>query len=258
MAQWSQVEQLMLELVNRARLDPAGEAARFGITLNEGLAPGTLSATAKQVLAPDTRLNDAARAHSQWMLDTDSFSHTGANGSNPGQRMTAAGYSFAGNWTWSENIAWQGTTGPMSANSFIVDEHENLFLSPGHRENLLNGGFQEVGIGAISGQFNGSSAVFNALMTTQAFARSGSGVFVTGVAYTDANADQFYGIGEARAGLTVAAAAGGAAGQTTTAQAAGYAVEVATGLATVTFSGGGLAASITAMVDASGSKPRSA
>ena len=33
-------EQLMLELVNRARLDPLGEARRFGIDLNQGLGSG--------------------------------------------------------------------------------------------------------------------------------------------------------------------------------------------------------------------------
>ena len=36
------LEQMLLELINRARLDPAAEAARFGIDLNEGLAPGTI------------------------------------------------------------------------------------------------------------------------------------------------------------------------------------------------------------------------
>ena len=42
---------LMWALINRARLDPAGEAARDGIDLNEGLSPGTLSATSRQPLA---------------------------------------------------------------------------------------------------------------------------------------------------------------------------------------------------------------
>ena len=45
-------DQYILELVNRARLDPAGEAARLGIDLNEGLAAGTISATPKDPYAP--------------------------------------------------------------------------------------------------------------------------------------------------------------------------------------------------------------
>ena len=44
-------ELLDIALVNRARLDPAAEAALFGIDLNEGLAPGTISAASKQPLA---------------------------------------------------------------------------------------------------------------------------------------------------------------------------------------------------------------
>ena len=31
----------MLELINRARMNPVAEAARFGISLNSGLAAGT-------------------------------------------------------------------------------------------------------------------------------------------------------------------------------------------------------------------------
>ncbi len=34
----SQAEQYLLELINRARLDPQAEADRFGIDLNENLA----------------------------------------------------------------------------------------------------------------------------------------------------------------------------------------------------------------------------
>jgi hypothetical protein len=38
----------MLTLINRARANPAGTAANFGIDLNEGLAPGTIPGTPKQ------------------------------------------------------------------------------------------------------------------------------------------------------------------------------------------------------------------
>src|SRR5437762_2409230 len=44
-------EQYLIELVNRARANPTAEAALFGISLNEGLTAGTISATAKQPLA---------------------------------------------------------------------------------------------------------------------------------------------------------------------------------------------------------------
>src|SRR3954463_12402694 len=43
MAQPTAFEQYFLELVNRARLDPAAEAARLGIGLNDGLGGGQLT-----------------------------------------------------------------------------------------------------------------------------------------------------------------------------------------------------------------------
>src|SRR5438105_2361486 len=59
-------EQYLVELINRARMDPSAEAARLGIALNEGLAAGTISTAAKQPLAINPNLTDAAGKHSQW------------------------------------------------------------------------------------------------------------------------------------------------------------------------------------------------
>src|SRR4051794_36660045 len=66
-------EQYMLELLNRARSDPSAEAARLGISLNEGLASGTITSTSKQPLAFNANLIDAARNHSTWMIANDTF-----------------------------------------------------------------------------------------------------------------------------------------------------------------------------------------
>lgn len=246
MADLTVYDQLMLELVNRARLDPNAEAARQGIGLNDGLAAGTLNGTAKQPLAPNLTLNTSASNHSLWMLANDIFSHTGSGGSNPGQRMTAAGYVFAGSWTWGENIAWTGTTGTPNVQSMSVQLHNNLFHSAGHRENILNGDFREIGIGIETGVFTSGGTNYNAVMGAQNFARSGSNVFVTGVAIADADGDNFYDIGEARAGVKVTVTKDGlAAGSATTAAAGGYSAAVAGGNLKVVFSGGGLAQSVT-------------
>ena len=136
-------EQYMLELVNRARANPDAEAARFGIDLNEGLAPGTISATPKPPLAMNGHLLDSARGHSTWMLAADLFQHAGADGSSPGDRMSAAGYVFSGTWSWGENIAWRGSTGPVDLNSTVALMHEDLFVDAGiadrgHRLNLMD------------------------------------------------------------------------------------------------------------------------
>src|SRR5205085_86105 len=98
------LEQYMVELINRARANPTAEAARYAIALNEGLPAGTISTAAKQPLAINPNLTDGARKHSQWMIDTDVFSHTGSGGSQPDDRMSAAGYTFRVPWSWGENI----------------------------------------------------------------------------------------------------------------------------------------------------------
>ncbi len=182
-------------------MDPAGEAARHGIDLNKNLAAGTITAAPKQVLAGNGFLNSSADSHSNWMLQQDVFSHTGAGNSSAGQRMTSAGYAFTGAWTWGENIAWSGTTGSLDADAAAAQHHVNLFKSAGHRVNILNDSFRELGVGSLTGQFTSNGTTYNAQMTTQNFAKSGSSVFVTGVSYADANGDQFYSIGEGRGGV---------------------------------------------------------
>ena len=58
------LEQLSLELVNRARANPQAEATRFGIGLNDGLAsPNLITASPKQPLTPESRLALSARRH---------------------------------------------------------------------------------------------------------------------------------------------------------------------------------------------------
>src|SRR5438105_1635685 len=86
-------EQYLLELVNRARANPAAEAARMGVSLNEGLPSGTISAAAKQPLAWNPNLGDAARRHTQWMFDHDTFTHNEGS-ATPIAQMRAAGYAF--------------------------------------------------------------------------------------------------------------------------------------------------------------------
>jgi len=105
----------------------------------------------------------------EWMLAEDNFSHTGENGSSPGERIVDAGYVFTGQWTWRENLAWTGTTGTLDSRAAIVTHHEGLSMM------ALN------------------------------FASSGRDVFITGVAYADDDADAFYSMGEGQAGIWVAA-----------------------------------------------------
>lgn len=83
------------------------------------------------------QLNQAALAHSEDMALNDFFSHTGSNGSSVTDRMEAAGYT---NWTAAgENIAAGQTTPAEVMNSWMN--------SPGHRANILNCDFADIGVG---------------------------------------------------------------------------------------------------------------
>ena len=136
------LEQMLLELINRARLDPAAEAARFGIDLNEGLAPNTISGVSKQPLAMNETLLSVARAHSQDMINRDYFAHDTPEGVTAFQRIANAGYSAiaAG-----ENIAWRSTSGAVT-NQLVLLQHQDLFVDAGipgrgHRLNILDANF---------------------------------------------------------------------------------------------------------------------
>jgi hypothetical protein len=241
------LEQYFLELVNRARANPAGEAQRYGLSdLNQGLSPGTISATPKAPLAPNPLLLNAARAHSQDMFTRNYFEHTNPEGKSPGDRIAAAGYTFT---TWGENIAFysEGRFRAPSASEMDAERgnpewaerhHEGLFESPGHRTNLLRDSFRELGPG-VTVDPRGTSIVSYA---TQAFGTRSGNAFVLGVVYLDTTtADQFYTIGEGQGGVTITATS--QAGQTfttTTGVAGGYVLQVPNGTYTVTASGGRL------------------
>ena len=227
-------EQYLLELTNRARLDPAGEAARNGIDLNAGLSPGTISALSKPVLAGNAELETAASAHSLWMLENDIFSHTGSGGSTPSGRATAAGY----DWTAiGENIGYTGTTGTLNLEAAVAQIHNSLFVSSGHRVNMLNASYTEAGMSAEIGVFTQGGISYNSAMVTEMFGTTGSTVFLTGVAYTDSDLDKFYSMGEARAGVSFSAQGISAV----TASAGGYSIGL---VATTALAVSGLAGSL--------------
>ncbi len=213
MSQATSYEQLMLELVNRER-----------------------AKTGAQPLAFNGNLNDSADAHSGWMISADVFNHTGSGGSTPHERMIKAGYSFSGSWASAENIAWASLRSPTGLQDEVELLHTNLMNSPGHKANILNGSYQEIGIGFQTGAYQTWDGAF----VTQNFARSGTQVFLTGVTMDDKDGDRFYDIGEGLGGLTVTAvSASGARYSTTSQEAGGYSLTLTPGTYAVTFSGGG-------------------
>ncbi|WP_170762127.1 CAP domain-containing protein [Ruegeria lacuscaerulensis] len=120
----------------------------------------------------ETRLNDSSEDHSTWMLNTDTFSHTGSGGSSATQRMEGAGFDFSGNWRSGENIAWQSERGADGISDDVAQLHQSLMNSPGHRANILNPDYEYIGIGIEEGDYNG----WDAVMVTQNFASTDAAV----------------------------------------------------------------------------------
>ncbi len=97
-------------------------------------------------------LQKAARAHSRDMIRRDYFSHN-TKGRNEGacERIRRYGYRWR---ECGENIAWgSGSMGSPSS------RFRSWMTSSGHRSNILNGKFREVGIGAVRGTFQRYSDV---------------------------------------------------------------------------------------------------
>ena len=97
------------------------------------------------------RLARAAERHTEDMVEHRYFGHDSRNGSSFSDRIRATGYlSRVGSWVVGENLAWgSGTQGSAEA---IVRAWMN---SPGHRANILNGRYREIGIGMTLGSPRG-------------------------------------------------------------------------------------------------------
>lgn len=85
-------------------------------------------------------LAQAALRHSDDMQTGNFFSHTGSDGSNAGQRMTAAGYAWQG---WGENIA--------AGQATVSDVVAGWIASPGHCANLMKSNFQDIAVACVRG-----------------------------------------------------------------------------------------------------------
>ncbi len=113
--QSNSVPQSILDLSNAARQDVELSTLRF--------APA---------------LNVAAQRHATDLANGAKFSHTGSDGSTMKERVQDSGYKY---WSIAENIYYQA---PENQPERAVQGWLN---SPGHRRNLLNAGFTEMGVG---------------------------------------------------------------------------------------------------------------
>lgn len=245
-------EQYMLELINRARANPAAEGQRLlalaqtDPLLRQATAGWDLAQFDRVIssyapsppLAFNPRLIDAALAESQSMLAQNAQRHSPAGFlTNPAVATDSDGLAFFdtanASWSTGENIfAYSQYVDPASPTAY-ADFFEAGFLldwgNPdfGHLRNILAPGpsgadlaagvypYSEVGIGLITGATPTTPAATNVgpALVTQEFAWRQGDAFLTGTFFHDDDGTGFYAPGEGYGGVTITAR--GTAGQGT-------------------------------------------
>jgi uncharacterized protein YkwD len=104
------------------------------IRTQHGLTPLTLS----------PNLTRAAHAHSQEMVEKGYFAHESADGSLFWKRIQAYYPEGSGSWSVGENLFW--TSGSASVSGSV----QAWMASPGHRANILDPNWRQIGIAAVS------------------------------------------------------------------------------------------------------------
>lgn len=225
-------EQLIVELVNRARLDPTDEVNR----LNEGLAPG-INPGPKEALAVIHELSDAARAHSADMDDRNFFDHQNPDGQSPGARAVEAGHDTS---QVGENIAVIGSSWTDFDEQARAEAlHEGLWESDGHQRNMLSENWTEIGTGYDYGNWEGYAG---STFVTEKFS-AGPETYLTGVVIEDSDGDDFYDMGEGQGGVRITATDDANPENvyaTSTWEAGGYTLALPSGTYRVRFEGGDL------------------
>lgn len=97
------------------------------------------SANGVASLSLNSLLNNAAQAKAIDMVNKDYWAHTSPDGTQPWSFILNAGYSYQ---TAGENLAYGAITSQQTVDAWMN--------SPGHRANLLNGKFTQVGFGFVN------------------------------------------------------------------------------------------------------------
>jgi uncharacterized protein YkwD len=250
-------EQYYLELINDARLDPMGDAAKYITSyspltsadpdIQEALSYFGVSGTALQAafssltpVAPvawNDNLATAARNHTAAMIAADMQSHQLPGEAYFSTRDQNAGYT---GWTeLGENVYAYADDPLYGQAGFMVDwgnGTNGMQSPPGHRDNIMDADFTEVGIG-VTDEDDPTTGV-GPQVVTEDFGTRGH-TFLLGVAYDDTDDNHFYTPGEGLSGLTVSY--GGTTATSTSS--GGYTLDMTSigAGATFIFAGAGLA-----------------
>lgn len=148
----TQIEHYFLSLINKTRKDAGLDTVQL-----------------------ETHLNQSADNHSAWMLQTDSFSHTGVGGSSPRDRIEAAGFQLDGSWRVAENVAYVSLDNDGDLRDEVRVLHQGLMDSSNHRQNILDKDFDLIGIGLQTGWLTIQGQSYQVVMVAQNFAYTGGG-----------------------------------------------------------------------------------
>lgn len=144
-------------VASECEMDETGQALldRINEARSEPRQCGDKAFEAAEPLSWNCTLEDAARAHSEDMVELEFFSHTGPEGVKTGKRVSDRGY------TWSavgENIA----SGQNSVDRVV----DGWLSSPGHCANIMSAEFTEMGAARVEAPGSPYSPFW-----TQVFAR---------------------------------------------------------------------------------------
>lgn len=253
-------QQLMLELINEALINPESAAER----VEQGLTRGAITAitrdgdTVESVISDiassdprppvawDASLADAAKRHTEFQIRLGGQTHDGPQGLETAtDRVIAAGFSNPD--AVAENIIYGVDSSEHAMRAFLADYGPGNAQNP-HRENILqtssdrNESHQDVGVAIMPVEVPvDRSTPFGApapttetkLVVTQVFARKDEAApKILGVVFDDSNNDQFYDLGEgvSNAEVTITNTGTGQSSQVTTWSSGGYQAEVSPGV----------------------------
>ncbi|MEP7234376.1 MAG: CAP domain-containing protein, partial [Ignavibacteriota bacterium] len=257
-------EQVLLEMINRARANPTAEGIRLANSTDPDVVfsytywpshgdqhyatPANVKAAfatypVRPPLAFNKKLIQAARGHSQDMITHNYQGHVDFDGTDLTGRYTKAGYN--GWFNIGENVAAYSNSIEFTHDALAIDFGDQNQQVLGHRTNMMNftgAIFTEVGIGALHGGAGLPNEV-GTIVTTQDFGLVPGPHFITGVVYGDDNHNDFYDVGEGMAGVKITVTSGSFEAVSSTS--GGYAIPfTSSGAVTVTASGGILSAPI--------------
>jgi hypothetical protein len=253
-AEPSAQEQVLLELINKARSNPAAEGqmlasvqdpeilryySHYGVNASK-LQSDFASYSAKPPLAFNAKLMASSRAHSIDQATKGFQGHDGTDGSHFDSRIIAQGYAWH---ALGENVFAYVQT-PFFGHVGLNADWGVADLD--HRANIMNSDasfptYKEIGISCVASSVKG----FGPLVITQDFGcpADPNAAFVTGVIYADKNGNGAYDEGEGLGGVQVAPDQGEFF--TTTSASGGYSLPLPTsgsGTLSITVSGGAIGA----------------